>query len=109
MDEVFISKGSETCKSEESGKLFRMLMKSKKMEAVISEMDAGAESKWYEHDGEEIHILLKGKVEYTIGKNTYKLEDGDALWHRSDLPHRAKNIGQEKAVYLTVGSPPTFM
>ena len=109
MDEIFMKKGEEKYKTEEPGKLFRMLVKSERMEAVISEMEVGVESKLYKHDGEEIHILLKGKIEYRVGENFYVMEEGDTLWHRSDLPHGAKNIGNKKAVYLTVGSPPTFM
>ncbi|RLF44363.1 MAG: hypothetical protein DRN17_04615 [Thermoplasmata archaeon] len=37
------------------------------------------------------------------------MEEGDVLWHRSHVPHRAKNIGSEKAVYMTVGIPPETM
>ena len=109
MDEIFMKKGEEKYKTEEPGKLFRMLMKSERMEAVISEMEVGVESKLYKHDGEEIHILLKGKIEYRVGENFYVMGEGDVLWHKSDVLHGAKNIGNKKAVYLTVGSPPTFM
>ncbi len=109
MDEIFIKKGEEKYKTKEHGKIFRMLMKSERMEAVISEIEIGVESKLYKHEGEEIHLLLKGKIEYRIGEKTYTMEEGDALWHQSNVPHGAKNIGDEKAVYLTVGSPPTFM
>ncbi|MCD6572412.1 MAG: cupin domain-containing protein [Thermoplasmata archaeon] len=109
MDEIFIKKGEEKYKAEEPGKLFRLLIKSRRMEAVIAEMGIGVESKMYKHEGEEMHLLLKGKIEYRVGEKTYTLEEGDILWHRSNIPHGAKNIGDEKAVYLTVGSPPTFM
>jgi len=65
----------------------------------------GALSESYRHEGEEIHIMLKGKVEYQVGDRSYVMEEGDVLWHSSDVPHRAKNVGREKAVYLTVGMP----
>lgn len=109
MDEIFMKKGEEKYRVKEHGKLFRMLMKSERMEAVISEMNLDVESKLYKHEGEEIHILLKGKIEYRVGEKTYAMEEGDALWHKSDILHGAKNTGNKKAVYLTVGSPPTFM
>ena len=68
-----------------------------------------AESRLYKHEGEEIHIILKGKVEYMVGETSYILKKGDVLWHPSDLPHKAKNLEKDKSSYLTIGSPPTFM
>jgi quercetin dioxygenase-like cupin family protein len=106
---IFIKKGKESYKSRKEGKLFRMLAKSERMEAILAEMDLGATSEFYKHQGEEIHLLLKGRIEYEVGDKKYLMEEGDVLWHRSDLPHRARNIGREKAIYLTVGTPPTFM
>jgi quercetin dioxygenase-like cupin family protein len=106
---IFMKRGEARYKTKENGKLFRMLMKSERMEAIISELDLNAASKFYKHDGEEMHIVLKGEIEYEVGEKKYAMKEGDVLWHRSNLPHRAKNIGREKAVYLTIGSPPTFM
>jgi quercetin dioxygenase-like cupin family protein len=106
---IFIKNGDEKNKIKKPGKLYRMMVKSNNMEAIIAELEPYSESKWHQHNGEEIHILLKGKMEYTVEKKSFKMEEGDILWHSSSLKHGAKNIGGEKAIYLTVGTPPTFM
>jgi len=52
---------------------------------------------------------MQGKVKYEVGNKSYVLEEGDVLWHKSTIPHRSTNIGDKKAIYFTVGVPPTFM
>jgi quercetin dioxygenase-like cupin family protein len=106
---IFIKKGGARYKTREDGKLYRMLMKSSAMEAIVSELEVKAISKWYKHKGEEIHIILQGTIEYSVGTKTYLMNEGDALWHPSSINHRATNIGSGKAIYITVGSPPTFI
>lgn len=71
------------------------------------EIEPGASSEVYEHEGEEIKIFIQGKVEYTVGEKVYRLKEGDVLWHMSDIPHRVKNIGDTKAIFFTVDTPPT--
>ena len=105
---IFIKKGDEKSKTSKPGKLYRLMVKSDKMEAIIAELDPHSESKWFRHDGEELHLVLQGEMEYTVGEKSYKLSEGDILWHRSTLRHRAKNIGRGKVMYITLGAPPTF-
>ena len=107
-DVVFIKKGEQKREIEKLGKLYRLMVKSDNMEAIIAELDPDAESRWFQHNGEELHFVLKGEMEYTVDQKSYKLREGDVLWHRSNLKHRAKNIGSEKVIYITIGSPPTF-
>jgi quercetin dioxygenase-like cupin family protein len=109
MQPQYTKQGEAIKTMEEPGKLFCLLLKSTTMEAVVAEMEAGTSSKLYQHEGEEIHLMLEGKMEYVVGDKTYKMEKGDTLWHRSDVPHGARNVGSDKAKYLTVGSPPTFI
>lgn len=108
-DVVFIKKGDELSKTKRPGKLYRLMMKSQNLEAIIAELEPHAESRWFQHDGEEMHLVLEGTLEYTVGEKSYKLTEGDILWHTSTLKHRAKNIGSETVVYITVGTPPSFM
>ncbi|MFW6121359.1 MAG: cupin domain-containing protein [Petrotogales bacterium] len=106
---IFIKKGEQKSETKKLGKLYRLMIKSDRMEAIISELDIHSESRWFQHEGEELHLMLQGEMEYTVGEKSYKLKRGDILWHQSNLKHRAKNIGSEKAMYITVGTPPTFM
>ena len=91
-------------------KLFRLKQKSGKIEAVTVEMEPGAAlGDTYTHEGEEIHMVIEGVIEYIIDAKSYILEEGDWLWHDSSLPHHARNLGEGPARYITIGTPPTFM
>jgi quercetin dioxygenase-like cupin family protein len=108
-DVVFIKNGEEKSKTIKPGKLYRLMIKTQKMEAIIAELDPHAVSKIFQHNGEEIHLVLDGEMEYTVGEKTYKLAEGDFLWHKSMLIHHARNIGGKKVVYITVATPPSFI
>jgi mannose-6-phosphate isomerase-like protein (cupin superfamily) len=108
-DVLLIRRGENLSKASRPGRLYRLMVKSERMEAIIAELDPHTESRWFKHEGEEMHLLLEGEMEYMVGDESYKLNEGDILWHRSDLRHRAKNTSDGKVVYITVSSPPTFM
>ena len=108
-DVVFIKNGDEKSKTTKPGKVYRMMLKSQHMEAIIAELEPHTESKWFQHNGEEMHLVLQGEMEYTVGEKSYKLSEGDILWHKSMLKHHARALGNEKVVYITVSTPPTFM
>jgi len=106
---ILIKKGDEKSKTTKPGKQYRLMVKSKNMETIIAELEPHAESSWFKHKGEEMHLVLEGEMEYTVGEKSYKLQEGDILWHTSSLKHHAKNIGEKKVKYITIGTPPTFM
>jgi quercetin dioxygenase-like cupin family protein len=107
-DVIFIKSGDEKSKMKRPGKLYRLMVKSKHLDTIIAELEPNAESKWFQHEGEELHLVLQGTLEYTVGEKSYKLAEGDFLWHKSMLKHRARNQTNDKVVYITVGTPPTF-
>jgi len=106
---IFIKSGDQKSEITRPGRLYRLKIKSEKTEAITAELEPKAESRWYQHAGEEIHLVLEGKMEYLVGENTYKLSRGDILWHKSNLKHRARNTGSKKVKYITISTPPTFM
>ncbi len=108
-DVIFLKKGDERSKTKKSGKLYRLMLKSHHLEAIVAELEPHTESNWFQHSGEEMHLVLEGELEYTVGEKSYKLTEGDMLWHKSMLKHHARTIGNEKVVYITVSTPPTFM
>lgn len=108
-DVVFIKSDEEKSVTKKPGRLYRLMVKSHKMEAIIAEIDPHTESKLFQHDGEEMHLVLEGEMDYTVGEKTYKLSVGDILWHKSMLVHQAKNNHSKKVVYITIGTPPSFM
>jgi transcriptional regulator with XRE-family HTH domain len=46
----------------------------------------------FEHPGTEFLHLLKGKIEYRHGQQTYLLEPGDSLTFRGDVPHGPERL-----------------
>ncbi|MBN2065489.1 MAG: cupin domain-containing protein [Candidatus Thermoplasmatota archaeon] len=106
---IYVKRGEQQHQTKTPGKLFRLMIKSEKLEAIIAEIDPHTTSRWYQHDGEELHYVLEGEIEYEVGEKTYRLSTGELLWHKSTIKHRANNTSDKKAKYATIGTPPTFM
>ncbi|HEQ79253.1 MAG TPA: cupin domain-containing protein [Euryarchaeota archaeon] len=105
-----IRKGEAIKQMEFEGKTLRLEAKSEKMESIFIRMEEGTEfGRMFSHEGEEIHIVLRGTVEYMVGGQIYHLEVGDTLWHDSSLPHTARNAGKGVSKSLTISTGPTFM
>lgn len=49
------------------------------------------------HNCEEVLYLLNGKLEHTMGGEAVRLQAGDTLVVRADVPHNATCIGDEDA------------
>lgn len=107
-DPIFIKKGDQISEITRPGRLYKAKIKSDKMEAIIAELNPNAVSRWYQHGGEELHLVLEGEIEYTVGETSYKMGEGDILWHKSTLRHRAKNISDKVIKYITIGTPPSL-
>lgn len=109
-DVIKIPSSSPRKQLEVDGKLLSLLFKSGKMEGILIEVEPGKEfGKQYTHDGEELHYVIEGEIEYLIADKVFKLSKGDCLWHNSNIPHSARNPGDTMARYITIGVPPTFM
>jgi transcriptional regulator with XRE-family HTH domain len=58
------------------------------------------------HAGDEFLLVLRGRVEVTVGEGEATLlEVGDAAFYSSALPHTYRNPGTETAHLLTLNSP----
>lgn len=68
--------------------------------------DTGAEL--LSHDGEEAGVVLRGRVEVSVGGKSQVLGPGDAYAFDSRLPHRFRNVGPEPAEIVSACAPPTF-
>ncbi len=60
------------------------------------------------HDGEECGIVVKGKVEFTVGEETFLMEEGDSIYFSSSQPHRWRNVGNVPAQLVWAITPPSF-
>lgn len=60
------------------------------------------------HKGEEGGVVVKGRIELTVGGQTRTLEAGDAYYFPSTVPHRFYNPGPETCEIISASTPPTF-
>ncbi len=60
------------------------------------------------HEGEEAGVVVKGKLEVTVGAERKILKTGDAFYFESHHPHRFRCIGDEDAVVVSACTPPSF-
>ncbi len=56
----------------------------------------------YRHEGEEFIYVLKGEVEVRVGENQSHIKKGETLHFDSGIPHKLRNLGDEKAKLLVV-------
>ena len=60
------------------------------------------------HEGEECGIVLKGRLEVTVGDNMTVLKPGDAYYFKSSQPHQFRNSGNEPCELISACTPPSF-
>ena len=60
------------------------------------------------HEGEETGILVEGRLELTVGNETYVLETGDSYYFESSKPHRFRNPFDSAARLISATTPANF-
>jgi transcriptional regulator with XRE-family HTH domain len=70
--------------------------------------DADTGDEMLAHAGEEGGVIVKGRIELTVGGESRVLGPGDAYYFKSTLPHRFRNVGREDCEIVSASSPPTF-
>jgi mannose-6-phosphate isomerase-like protein (cupin superfamily) len=60
------------------------------------------------HAGEEGGVIVKGRIELSVGGESRILSAGDAYYFKSSIPHRFQNPGDEDCELVSASSPPTF-
>ncbi len=74
--------------------------------AVIA--PGGGSAEYWAHEGEELMVVLDGRVLLEIeGSTPVVLDRGDSAYYDSTRRHRWSNIGDEHARVLSVATPPT--
>lgn len=56
----------------------------------------------FQHKGEEMLLILQGKMNFTVGANESLLEEGDCIYFDSGLAHGGIVIGNEQVKCLIV-------
>lgn len=60
------------------------------------------------HEGEEAGVVIRGRIEVTVGKHKKELGPGEAYYFSSTVPHRFRNLGNEECEMVSAATPPTF-
>lgn len=81
-----------------------------KIKAIIAHPPPGVENipGGYQHSGEELIYVIKGKIEVHLNEAVYILEEGDSIHFRGEIKHKIKNISHKEVELLSVISPPNY-
>jgi quercetin dioxygenase-like cupin family protein len=80
------------------------VVEGREMTFAVVELDAHAVALKHDHPNEQIGIVLRGKMTFTVGGETRELGPGDTYVIRGNTPHEA-TAGPEGAVVIDVFSP----
>jgi len=72
------------------------------------EPGAGTGEEMLVHKGEEGGVVVRGRIEVTVGSETRVLGPGEAYYFASNLPHSFRNAGREVCEIVSCSTPPTF-
>lgn len=78
------------------------LSATKNMRMMIVEIPPGASTgtEPHAHEGEEVHVVIKGKIYAEQGEDQALFYEGDSFSWNACTPHLVKNIGDELAIIL---------
>ena len=60
------------------------------------------------HDGEEGGVIIRGRLEVSVGDERHILGPGDAYYFNSSRPHRFRCVGPSPCEVISACTPPTF-
>jgi quercetin dioxygenase-like cupin family protein len=78
------------------------LSSSKNVRMMLVEFPPGASTGKvpHAHEGEEVHVVIKGKIYAEQGEDAAEFGEGDSFSWNACTPHLVKNIGEELAIVL---------
>lgn len=82
-----------------------------KLQVILSVIEPGGGSgeEAYAHDSdEECVVIVRGCLEFWVGADRYRLEEGDSIVFESRIPHRNVNPGPGQAEVLWITTPPSY-
>lgn len=68
--------------------------------------DTGSEM--LRHTGEECGVVLRGRIEVSVGGDIRELGAGEAFYFDSSTPHRFRNLQDEPCELVSAATPATF-
>lgn len=80
--------------------------KNKSIEPFVIKYPPGSHvQRLFEHDGEEMVFVLKGKIKFIYGDKTFFLNQGDTAYFNPAIPHRGESVGKREGIGLCVLVP----
>lgn len=81
-----------------------------KLKVILAHPPPGVENiaGGYQHAGEELIYVIKGKIRVKIDCQEFVLEEGDSIHFRGELRHSIKNITDHGVELLSVITPPNY-
>ena len=81
-----------------------------KLKVIITRPKPGQENipQGYEHPGEELIFMIKGRIQITLDGKPYILEEGDSIHFRGEMNHKIKNITDSEVELLAVIRPTSY-
>ena len=78
------------------------------MKMILKKDNSETSIKPKAHKGEEIAVLLKGKVRITIENQSAILEEGDSVHIPALKAHKWTNLTEDEAIIIFAVTPPEF-
>jgi transcriptional regulator with XRE-family HTH domain len=60
------------------------------------------QSRWHQHPGVELLYVLSGRLELHAGERTHQLDEGDAVYFDSTVPHAYRKAGAKRTTAIVV-------
>lgn len=79
-----------------------------RLEVLWCHFPPGAKGPIFKHEGEECGVILKGQLTCWVGEEKYVLRAGDAITHKSNIPHRCENLSGKTVEAIWIITPPSF-
>ena len=75
------------------------------LEHYVPGADTGA---IFSHDAQEAGLVLEGRIELTVGEETWILTEGHGYYFDSNRPHRFRNVGDGPVRIVSAITPPSY-
>jgi transcriptional regulator with XRE-family HTH domain len=56
------------------------------------------------HQGDELYLCLRGRIELVVGDRIFELQVGDSVHFKSIVPHRWRNLGNGEARMILIST-----
>lgn len=68
----------------------------------------GVSGEAFSHSAQEAGVVIKGKIELTVGDETQVLRAGDGYYFDSRIPHVFRNADDGESQIISAVTPPTY-